>query len=93
MKQNLKGSKNRRLYLVRHGHVDYFDPSRAPLDPRSVSLSETGEALREIRAGRLGELPASSYMKEACGAYVHAVAPDAAFLRGESWETFRSRLG
>ena len=53
---------------------------------------EQAEALREIRAGRLGELTASSYLKEDCGAYAHAVTPGAAFLRGESWETFRARV-
>ncbi len=137
--QKLPNSEKRRLYLVRHGHVDYFDSSGAPLDPRNVVLSETGEAqvlalrnilagvqvdraissdypravqslrialtnpprrggleqadvLREIRAGRLREIPAASIPEEVCGAYTHALTQGAGFLRGESWEAFRARV-
>lgn len=38
----------RRLYLVRHGHVDYFDGQGRPLDPRTVSLSHRGT--QQVRA-------------------------------------------
>lgn len=38
------GAGRRRLYLVRHGHVNYFDDRGRPLDPRSVRLSADGEA-------------------------------------------------
>jgi probable phosphoglycerate mutase len=34
--------RRRRCYLVRHGHVDYFDADGRPLDPRSVPLSNCG---------------------------------------------------
>ncbi|TFY87400.1 histidine phosphatase family protein [Pseudomonas kairouanensis] len=34
--------RRRRCYLVRHGHVDYFDSHGKPLDPRSVRLSDRG---------------------------------------------------
>lgn len=47
-----QGAGRRRLYLVRHGHVSYFDDSGHPLDPRSVRLSEDGE--RQVMA--LGDL-------------------------------------
>ncbi|WP_372966520.1 histidine phosphatase family protein [Marinobacter sp.] len=46
------GAGRRRLYLVRHGQVNYFDDTGRPLDPRSVRLSEDGEA--QVRA--LGKL-------------------------------------
>lgn len=39
-----QGLGRRRLYLVRHGHVNYFDAAGHPLDPRSVPLSADGEA-------------------------------------------------
>jgi broad specificity phosphatase PhoE len=38
----------RRIYLMRHGHVDYFDP--AITDPRQVSLTEEGR--RQAQACR-----------------------------------------
>lgn len=38
----------RRIYLMRHGHVDYFDPSIT--DPRGVSLTEEGR--RQAEASR-----------------------------------------
>jgi len=35
-----KGAGRRRIYLMRHGHVDYFDP--AINDPRNVVLTDLG---------------------------------------------------
>lgn len=139
MVHKLQSREKRRLYLVRHGHVDYFDGNGVPLDPRNVVLSETGEAqvlalrniladvhvdraissdypravqslrialthsprsggfeqsevLREVKAGRLREIPESRIPIEVCGAYSHALTPDARFLRGESWEVFSARV-
>lgn len=43
------GSGRRRLYLMRHGHVDYFDP--AMTDPRMVVLTADGRA-QAAAAGR-----------------------------------------
>lgn len=37
-------ASRRRLYLVRHGHVSYFDDAGKPLDPRQVMLSAAGIA-------------------------------------------------
>ena len=34
----------RRLYLMRHGSVDYFTPDGTPLPPRTVPLNEAGRA-------------------------------------------------
>ncbi|WDI31081.1 histidine phosphatase family protein [Hyphococcus flavus] len=36
----MKGSGRRRIYLMRHGHVDYFAPDLT--DPRQVPLTEEG---------------------------------------------------
>ena len=38
----MSGTGRRRVYLMRHGHVDYFAPGIT--DPRSVTLTETGRA-------------------------------------------------
>jgi broad specificity phosphatase PhoE len=36
--------KRRRLYLMRHGDVTYFDASAEPIDPDTVPLNEAGRA-------------------------------------------------
>ncbi|PCM43228.1 histidine phosphatase family protein [Marinobacter sp. ANT_B65] len=134
-----QGSGRRRLYLVRHGHVNYFDAAGHPLDPRSVPLSADGEAqvqalnsilqgvtfdraissdypraiqtlemvlsgrsdscatestaaLREIRAGRLSQMPPESYDAEVAEAYHWSQKPGAGFLRGERWDDFGARV-
>ncbi|MDH4559091.1 histidine phosphatase family protein [Pseudomonas sp. BN417] len=129
--------RRRRCYLVRHGHVDYFDDAGRPLDPRSVPLSRSGATqaralgevirgtgfervlcsdyprarqtldlllagrelpvkampeLREIRAGRLREIPPESLHREVTGAYRGAAQPGAAFLGGERWDAFQQRV-
>lgn len=51
----MKGAGRRRIYLMRHGHVDYFAPGLT--DPRTVPLTDegreqagaAGEALRHAR--------------------------------------------
>ncbi len=49
----MQGTGRRRIYLMRHGHVDYFAPGLS--DPRGVPLTETGRAqaaaAREALAG------------------------------------------
>lgn len=39
---NSPAVRRRRCYLVRHGHVAYFNADGQPLDPRSVPLSPAG---------------------------------------------------
>ncbi len=36
--------KRRRIFLMRHGDVSYFDSARRPVDPDTVSLNERGRA-------------------------------------------------
>lgn len=130
-------TRRRRLYLVRHGHVDYFDQLGRPLDPRSVLLSEVGllqasslgqvlasihfdrmlcsdypraeqtlsvaldgrspsylavSDLREIRAGRLREIPAETLHETVLGTFRNAARPNATFLGGERWDEFQHRV-
>lgn len=129
--------KRRRLYLVRHGHVSYFDADGRPLDPRHVALSAQGimqahslagalkdvrldrivcsdlerakqtarilaeasdvciepeAALREIRAGRLREIPPEKLEAELAYAYDRAAEADSRFIGGESFEEFERRV-
>ena len=129
--------RRRRCYLVRHGHVDYFNPDGQPLDPRSVLLSPVGvqqvqqlaevlrtvdfdrvvcsdypraqqtaqllvcglnlqieprPALREIRAGRLRDIPSWQVEAEVAYAYERAGQHEAAFIGGESWAAFEQRV-
>lgn len=134
-----RNPERRRLYLIRHGDVSYFDHGGRPLDPRTVSLSEEGEvqvgalkevlsdllvdravssdypravqtlsqllsqpprrgepeltdALREVRAGRLRDIPDDLYDQEVSNAYRWALSPSTGFLRGESWNAFSDRV-
>lgn len=127
----------RRVFLIRHGEVDYFDPSGAPVDPRQTVLSERGRAqadalrivlageaidrlicsglprtketavavfphlaarieeetdLREIKAGRLREVPPGERKAALAGGFDRAAEPSAAFVGGESFEAFEARV-
>lgn len=131
--------RRRRLYLVRHGHVSYFDADGQPLNPKHVALSPLGisqvqslaavlkavridrilcsdlerarqtaqllveqsgagivpqpePGLREIRAGRLREVPADRLEAELGYAYDRAVNEDAAFVGGENFADFERRI-
>jgi len=131
------GVRRRRIYLVRHGHVDYFDASGQPLDPRSVPLSAEGReqvralaalveplsfdralcsdyprarqtaerllggrgphleesaALREVRAGRLRDIPSQQLQPSICHAYANLAEADGRFLGGERWDAFEARI-
>ncbi|VVP67166.1 hypothetical protein PS918_00526 [Pseudomonas fluorescens] len=53
---------------------------------------EAKPELREIRAGRLRELPADTLFAAVTGAYRLAAQPGAAFLGGERWDAFEQRV-
>jgi probable phosphoglycerate mutase len=48
----MKSEKRRRIYLMRHGNVTYFDESGRPILPEAVPLNEQGRAQAEA-AGRV----------------------------------------
>lgn len=50
----MEGAGRRRIFLMRHGHVDYFDPEIA--DPRSVSLTDEGRAQAEAARDALSSV-------------------------------------
>ncbi|RJG04209.1 histidine phosphatase family protein [Noviherbaspirillum sedimenti] len=135
----LAATRRRRLYLVRHGHVSYFDANGRPLPPLHVELSSQGlsqvrslaaamdeiridriicsdlararqtaqilaerigpqlapearPAWREIRAGRLREVPAERLEAELAYAYDRAAQDDAGFVGGENFADFARRI-
>lgn len=51
----MKIAGRRRIYLMRHGHVDYFDPSL--MDPRQVVLTEEGRRQSEAARDALARVP------------------------------------
>ena len=127
----------RRVYLMRHADVCYFDPAGRPLDPRHVPLTETGRrqaaaaadllaavafdaaicsglarteetarivlggrdlclrhepSFKEVKAGRLADVPADMREQTIGHAYDQAHLPDASFMGGERWRDVQARV-
>ena len=126
----------RRLYLMRHGEVNYFEQGR-PAPPEGVHLNEQGHAqaaaaalaladisfdrvvtsglprtletaaivlgeraltveivpeLREIRGGRLADIPAHELRRTFVDAMTRRLSAADTFLLGESFGDFRGRV-
>lgn len=126
----------RRLYLMRHGEVNYFEQGR-PAPPECVHLNEQGRAqaaaaahaladvsfdravtsglprtletaaivlgaralpveivpeLREIRGGRLADIPAHELRRTFVDAMTRRLSAADTFLLGESFGDFRDRV-
>lgn len=129
--------ERRRVYLMRHASVTYFDEAGQPLDPRHVSLNAAGreqvtasarlladvpfdlavcsglprteqtarailgdrdllllsdERFKEIRAGRLREVPPEQREQAIAYAYHGAEQDGACFIGGETWADFSARV-
>lgn len=127
----------RRIYLMRHAEVSYFDAEGKPLDPRSVPLTPRGREqaaaaaallgdvafdialcsglartvetarivlgtrslglaeeprLKEVRAGRLREIPLQDQEREIGYAYDTCTDQEGGFIRGERWTELASRV-
>ena len=128
-----------RLYMVRHGHVQYFDEHQRPVNPKYAPLSEQGreqinllskqlaqdiqidqiysstmprsietaqilakfqaqqkiislDGLREIKAGRLKEIPHDQAKRIIHDAYCYQSRGLENFLDGEKWQDFQNRV-
>ena len=58
MAESLPGTNGRRrIYLMRHGQVQYFDPDGSARDPDRVLLTGEGEAQARAMAELLSEIP------------------------------------
>src|SRR5438094_3697288 len=51
------GLVRRRIYLVRHGDVSYFDPQGKPFRPATVPLNHDGRLQAEAAGRLLAEIP------------------------------------
>jgi len=126
----------RRVYLLRHGDVSYFDSGR-PVPPESVPLNEAGRAhalataralaevsfdrvissgmprtdetaaivvgdrgpaievepaLREIRSGRLADIPPDTLRSTFAEALTRPLTADDQFLMGETFGALQARV-
>src|SRR5947209_2952598 len=52
-----KPSLRRRVYLLRHGEVSYFDAQGRPVRPDTVPLDEMGRQQAEAAARALAQVP------------------------------------
>ena len=83
----------RRIYLMRHGSVDYFRADGSAVPPHTVPLNAAGQALalesepalEEIRGGRLADIPPDAVEAAFLGAFQTGAGVEAQrFLGGES---------
>lgn len=130
-------SCRRRIYLMRHAEVSYFDADGRPLDPRHVSLTAAGRRqaeaaaallagvpldlavcsglprteqtarivlgnrdlspcreprFKEVRGGRLADVPAAERDHVIGRAYDRAGESQASFIGGEAWRDVEARV-
>ncbi|MFL6625328.1 MAG: histidine phosphatase family protein [Vitreoscilla sp.] len=96
---DLRPPARRRLYLMRHGSVDYFRPDGTPVPPHTVPLNEAGR----LQADAAGALFASSGVRfdrvvasglvrtvETAQRVLAAAGQDAEILRDPRLEEIRS---
>jgi probable phosphoglycerate mutase len=127
----------RRVFLVRHGEVSYFDADGRPFRPDTVPLNDEGRSqaaglaqsladepidrvissglprtdqtaeilvagrgltverrdeLREIRPGRLADIPVESIEQAFVGAFAGGISRDTQFLGGETFGSLLDRV-
>jgi probable phosphoglycerate mutase len=135
--ENLQPAKRRRVYLLRHGDVSYFDDQGRPFRPDTVPLNaegrrqaeaaaqelaavpldrvvasdlirstetaaiitakrglavETFADLREIRPGRLADIPSGAIEQAFLSAFTSGIEREARFLAGESFGSLMDRV-
>ena len=112
----------RRLYLMRHGEVSYFEQGRTQAAAAALALADipfdravtsglpradqtaaivlgdralpviTEPGLREIRGGRLADIPAQELRRTFVDALTRRLSAADTFLLGESFGDFRDRV-
>src|SRR5262249_54367316 len=130
-------TSRRRIYLLRHGDVSYFDEQGRPVRPDTVPLNADGRlqveaaarelaavpldrvlssdlpraletaafaaaggglrvepfaALREVRPGRLADLPADAAQAAFVGAFSDGIGRETPFLGGETFGSLLDRV-
>jgi len=84
--------KRRRIYLMRHGDVTYFDDSGRTIETAQRVLAETGQqieleiepAWQEIRGGKLRQIPLQDLEAAFLGVFDGIVPESTRFLDGET---------
>ena len=83
----------RRLYLMRHGEVSYFEPDGRPVDPSSVSLNEDGVAQAQAAAARLHGVELDRVVTSGLPRTLETAAIVAPHVSAESWPELRELEG
>jgi broad specificity phosphatase PhoE len=75
----------RRLYLMRHAEVSYFDAAGTPVDPAEVSLNDEGRAQAKAAAGALAGVQLDRVVTSGLRRTVETAAIVAPSTRPEAW--------
>src|SRR6266478_3460600 len=84
--------KRRRIYLMRHGDVSYFDPSGRPFRPDTVPLNDEGRLQAEAAGRLLADIPPAEIESTFIGAFVADVTRESRFLAGETFGSLIDRV-
>ena len=83
----------RRLYLMRHAEVSYFDDDGSPVNPAGVPLNEEGVAQAKAVARALGEIEIDRIVTSGLPRTLETAAIVAAGRDAESWPELREIQG
>jgi len=83
----------RRLYLMRHGEVSYFEPDGRPVDPTGVSLNEDGVAQARAAAAALHGVELDRVVTSGLPRTLETAAIVAPHADPESWPQLRELEG
>jgi broad specificity phosphatase PhoE len=83
----------RRLYLMRHGEVAYFDGEGRPLPEDDVGLTDEGRAQAQAAAALLAATPADRVLTSGLRRTLETAAIVAPHVEPESWPELRELRG
>jgi broad specificity phosphatase PhoE len=83
----------RRLYLMRHGEVSYFQPDGRPVDPASVSLNDEGVAQATAVASALRGVELDRVVTSGLPRTLETASIVAPTVAAESWPELRELEG
>jgi probable phosphoglycerate mutase len=83
----------RRLYLMRHGEVSYFDPDGAPVNPAHVTLNEEGLAQARAVADALHGIELDRVVTSGLPRTLETASLVAPKIEAETWPELRELEG
>jgi probable phosphoglycerate mutase len=83
----------RRLYLMRHGAVSYFEPGGRPVDPEQVALNEEGRAQAEAARALLEPVHLDRVLASSLPRAVETARIVAPGVEPEEWPDLRELRG